>query len=71
MERFERIYQLHQLLSGRRTPIANRELRERLECSEITVKRLIDVMRAHFAAPIMYDRQSKGYRYDNQKGAHP
>jgi len=71
MDRFERIYQLHHILSGRRTPIANKELQERLECSEVTVKRLITVMRDHFTAPIVYDRQLNGYYYDNQNGAHP
>lgn len=71
MDRFERIYQLHHILSGRRTPIANKELQERLECSEVTVKRLITVMRDHFAAPITYDRQRNGYYYDTETGAHP
>lgn len=71
MERFERIYQLHHILSGRRTPIANRDLQEQLECSEITVKRLISLMRNHFAAPIVYNRQLNGYVYDNENGTHP
>lgn len=71
MERFERIYQLHHILSGRRTPITNRELQKRLECSEITVKRLISLMRNHFDAPIVYNRQLNGYCYDNQNSAHP
>jgi proteasome accessory factor C len=71
MERFERIYQLHHILSGRRTPIANKDLQQRLECSEITVKRLLNLMRNHFDAPIVYDRQLKGYHYDNENGAHP
>ncbi len=71
MDRFERIYQLHNILSGRRTPIANKELQERLECSEATVKRLITVMRDHFAAPVVYDRQRNGYYYDTENGAHP
>ncbi|MGJ0483975.1 MAG: hypothetical protein ACR65R_05495 [Methylomicrobium sp.] len=68
MERFERIYQLHHILSSRRTPIANRELQARLECSEITIKRLISLMRNHFDAPIAYSRQLNGYYYDNQNG---
>lgn len=71
MDRFERVYQLHTILSGRRIPIAGKDLQERLECSEITVKRLIGVMRNHFDAPIVYDRQLHGYRYDNQNAAHP
>lgn len=53
MDRFERIYQLHHILSGRRTPIANKELQERLECSEVTVKRLITVMRGLFGDHIV------------------
>ncbi|MGZ8161047.1 MAG: helix-turn-helix transcriptional regulator [Methylobacter sp.] len=71
MDRFERIYQLHGILSGRRTPIANKDLQARLECSAITVKRLINLMCNHFDAPIVYNRQLNGYHYDNENGAHP
>jgi proteasome accessory factor C len=71
MERFERIYQLHQILSSRKYPVSKQELRERLECSDITVKRLLGLMRNHFDAPIVFDRHFNGYRYDDRCGAHP
>lgn len=71
MDRFERIYQLHNILSGRRTPISNTQLQEKLECSEATVKRLVTLMRDHFDAPIVYDRKRNGYHYDTEAGEHP
>lgn len=71
MDRFERIYQLHTLLSGRRTPASNRFLQDKLECSESTIKRLVNLMRDHFDAPIIYDRKRNGYYYDTNTGAHP
>ncbi|MFW6094434.1 MAG: helix-turn-helix transcriptional regulator [Pseudomonadota bacterium] len=64
MDRFDRIYQLHRVLSGRRVPISLAELTERLECSEPTVKRSIAAMRDHLAAPIVYDRERNGYYYE-------
>lgn len=71
MDRFELIYQLHNILSGRRTPTSIRDLQERLECSEATVKRLIGLMRDHFDAPIDYDRARNGYYYNTENGMHP
>jgi proteasome accessory factor C len=71
MDRFERIYQLHTILSGRRTPASNRLLQDKLECSESTIKRLVGLMRNHFDAPIIYDRKRNGYYYDMETGAHP
>ncbi|MDO8939535.1 MAG: YafY family protein [Methylicorpusculum sp.] len=71
MDRFERIYQLHHILSERRTPASNRFLQDKLECSDATVKRLVGLMRDHFDAPIVYDRNRNGYYYDTETGAHP
>lgn len=63
MDRFDRIYQLHRLLAGRRVPISLEDLTTELECSEPTVKRTIRAMRDHLDAPIEYDRERNGYVY--------
>ncbi|HEX7038334.1 MAG TPA: WYL domain-containing protein [Pseudomonadales bacterium] len=63
MDRFDRIYQLHRLLAGRRTPLPLSALTRELECSEPTVKRTIRTMRDYLDAPIEYDRQRGGYIY--------
>ena len=36
VDKFDRIYQLHHILAGRRTPIPFEDLRERLGCSKAT-----------------------------------
>lgn len=63
MERFHRIYRLHQCLSAARLPVPRRTLEERLECSSATVKRIIQDMRDSLNAPIEYDRERNGYHY--------
>ena len=63
MDRFDRIYQLHRILAGRRVPISTEDLMVELECSEPTVKRTIRTMRDHLDAPIEYDRERNGYYY--------
>jgi len=68
MERFDRIFRLHQILESRRYPVARRALEEELECSRATVKRIIEDMRANLNAPIVYDRAAGGYRYDTSQG---
>ncbi|GAB4349402.1 MAG: YafY family protein [Gammaproteobacteria bacterium] len=61
MDRFDRIYALYRILSGRRTPVSRRALQEKLECSRATVQRAIDDLRTYLGAPIEYDRASNGY----------
>jgi predicted DNA-binding transcriptional regulator YafY len=63
VDRFDRIYQLHRILAGRRVPISLDDLTTELECSEPTVKRVIRTMRDHLDAPIEYDRERSGYLY--------
>ena len=60
MDKFDRIYRLHHILAGRRTPIALADLMERLDCSKATVYRLIDVLRDYLAAPNRHG--SRGWR---------
>jgi len=63
MDKFDRIYQLHNILRGRRTPIARADLMTRLECSEPTVFRLIRILREHLDAPVEYNEEAGGYYY--------
>lgn len=64
MDRFDRIFALHNILSNRRTPISRRDLEHRLECSTATIKRTISEMRDFLRAPIKFDRLRNGYHYD-------
>lgn len=69
MDKFDRIYQLHRILSARRTAISLEELKAELECSKATVHRLIAAMRDHLGAPIAFDVKYGGYRYtDDPQG---
>ncbi len=62
MDRFHRIYALHQALDGARVPVTRRQLEQRLECGKATVTRVIELLRG-YGAPIEYDRDANGYRY--------
>lgn len=64
MDKFDRIYALHGVLDGRRTPIPMEDLRARLGgCSRATVFRAIDALKDRLGAPIEYDGEHGGYRY--------
>ena len=63
MDKFDRIFLIHQILAGRKTPIGLAELKARLECSKPTVHRLIAEMRDFLGAPIAFDRARPGYAY--------
>lgn len=54
MDKLDRLYQLHQLLCNRRTPISLGQLAEQMECSEKTVKRYKDQLQLFFNAPLEY-----------------
>lgn len=67
MDRTERFYKIDQLLRDRlSTPLA--VIMEHLEVSRATVKRDIEYMRDRMGAPIVWDRASRGYRYDQEDG---
>lgn len=66
MDRLQRIYTLHRVISSRRHPVARATLEAELECSRATVKRIIEDMVLYFNAPIKYDRARNGYYYDTQ-----
>jgi proteasome accessory factor C len=68
MDRFDRIFELNRILQAARQPVSRRRLEEELECSRATVKRIIEDMRLYLNAPIVYDREYNGYRYDQSEG---
>ena len=62
MERLERFYKIHQLLTERQVvPFA--VFIEKLGMSRASVKRDLEYMRNRFNAPIEYDKELKGYRF--------
>ena len=63
MDKFDRIYQLHNILDGRKTPLPLEDLMLRLECSAATVFRIIKAMKDYLGAPIEYIDDPPGYRY--------
>ncbi|HSO84718.1 WYL domain-containing protein [Thiocapsa sp.] len=69
MDRFDRIFELNRILQAARHPVSRQRLEEALECSRATIKRLIEDMRLHLNAPIVYDRDYNGYKYDLADGA--
>lgn len=64
MDKFDRIQQLHRILSERKTPIGKPQLAEKLECSEKTVQRALDNLRDYLNAPLEYNTEQKGWYYD-------
>jgi predicted DNA-binding transcriptional regulator YafY len=59
----ERIYKIDQLLSERKF-VTISELLERLEVSKATLKRDLVLMRDRMNAPIIFDKELGGYRFD-------
>ena len=60
MDRTERFYKIHRLLTEHRCVPVTRMLEE-LEVSQATFKRDIDYMRTRLHAPIVWDREKNGY----------
>lgn len=63
MDKFDRIYKLHDILRDRRTPISRADLMRRLECAEPSVYRLIRLMKDQLNAPIEWHEELQGYYY--------
>jgi predicted DNA-binding transcriptional regulator YafY len=68
MDRFDRIFELHKLLSSTRLPVSRQRIEQELECSRATAKRIVENMRLYLNAPIRYDRERNGYYYDREQG---
>ena len=64
MDKFDRIYQLHDVLRDRRTPISRVDLMAKLECSDPTIYRLINILRDTLHAPLKHDDELGGYYYE-------
>lgn len=69
MDKFDRIYQLHNILAGRKTPISREDLMRRLECAEPTVYRLIRVLKDYLHAPVEWHEDLSGYFYRRDTGS--
>lgn len=63
MNQTERLYKIEQILHDRRTA-SFAELQEELEVSRATLKRDLQFLRDRLNAPIVYDRETNGYRFD-------
>ena len=70
MDRFDRIYALHNILSNSRYPVSGKKIQERIECSRATFARIVEDLRDFLGAPIEYSRKYKGYHY-SPSGEHP
>lgn len=66
MNQFDRIFQLHRLLIGRRVGRSFDELQLELRCSRSSLRRALDYLRDGLGAPLIFDRGQGGYRYDGE-----
>lgn len=63
MDKYDRIFELHRALAGRRTPVSTGDLLARLECSRATLYRIIAFLRDRLGAPIEHDPDRSGFVY--------
>jgi len=66
MDRTERFYKIDRLISERRV-VSREELLDELEVSRATLKRDLDYLRSRLEAPIVWDRDAGGYRYETNR----
>ena len=66
MDRTERFHIIDQMLCNQRL-VSRAQFLEALEVSPATFKRDIEYMRDRLAAPIVWDRENRGYRYDSSE----
>lgn len=69
MDKLTRMYRLHQMLAERRVGISLEVIMDNLDCSRETANRVILEMRQTFNAPIVFDRDQQGYRYERGEQA--
>ena len=65
MSGMERIYQIDQILAGRKF-VPRVELQERLGVSWATLKRDLNYLKDRLNAPIIFDRDLGGYRFETE-----
>ena len=63
MDRTERFYKIDQMINDRKL-VPFTDLQDELEISRATLKRDLDYMRNRLNAPIIWDRDLGGYRFD-------
>jgi len=63
VDKFDRIFHLHKILSSRRTAIPLEDLMAKLECSKSTLHRTINALKDYLNAPVIFDAHADGYRY--------
>jgi predicted DNA-binding transcriptional regulator YafY len=68
MSRLDDLYRLHRLLDGRRTAISRQTLLDELEISRSKLTRLIADLRDKVGAPLAFDQEHGGYRFDTADG---
>ncbi|HRH79685.1 MAG TPA: YafY family protein [Thiobacillaceae bacterium] len=66
MDRTERFHLIDMLLTNQRL-VTFRQLQERLEVSRATLKRDLEYLRNRLGAPIVWDRDAGGYRFDRDR----
>jgi predicted DNA-binding transcriptional regulator YafY len=66
MNKWEKIVEIDRLLSQSRYCIPLTRMLDTLDCSKATFHRLQAFMQQSLGAPIIYDKQYKGYHYDPQ-----
>lgn len=65
MDRTERLYKIDRMLNDRKVVPIN-EFLDELEVSLATFKRDLEYLRDRFNAPVIWDRDAGGYRFDKQ-----
>ncbi len=70
MDRTERFYRIDQLLRNQRS-VSLRQLIDNLEVSRATIRRDLEYLRDRIGAPIVWDRNLRGYRYDTNSDEAP
>src|SRR5689334_24945833 len=65
LDRTERFYKIDQLLQAR-SPVPIRDFLDELGVSLATFKRDLEYMRDRLNAPIVWDRDANGYRFEQQ-----
>ncbi|MEX0740094.1 MAG: YafY family protein [Pseudohongiella sp.] len=68
MNRFERIYKIHEMLRTARQPVPMRAFIQALDSSRNSVTRDFEYLRDMLGAPLVYSREHNGHRYDPGAG---
>ena len=71
VDRTERFYKIDQLLQTRRPVVKVREFLDELGISLATFKRDLEYMRERLNAPIVWDRDLMGYRFEERRAKGP